>query len=302
MPTLGPLLSNIQQEVLRGRGFALIRGLPVDGWSRLETLVAYWGIGLHWGKLRRQNEKAHLIGHVKDVGVDSKHDNPATRIYLTSVAQPWHVDGVDVVGLLCLKTAKSGGKSELASSVTIHNELLKRDPKIIETLAATWYMDRKNEVPAGKENYYVLPIVNWHKGYLSISFNDTYYQLAAAAGRNPGVPPLTEAQLAALQAFREVADAVKLDFWLQPGDLQVVHNHTQVHNRSAYEDHDDFDQRRHLLRLWVAPSAADGAHPLPPPFAELYHSTEPGSRGGIYIDGYQETIPLEAEVGNKLAT
>lgn len=50
------------------------------------------------GKLRRQNEKAHLIGHVKDVGVDSKHENPATRIYLTSVAQPWHVDGVDVVG------------------------------------------------------------------------------------------------------------------------------------------------------------------------------------------------------------
>lgn len=50
------------------------------------------------GKLRRQNEKAHLIGHVKDVGVDSKHSNPATRIYLTSVAQPWHVDGVDMVG------------------------------------------------------------------------------------------------------------------------------------------------------------------------------------------------------------
>jgi hypothetical protein len=29
--------------------------------------------------------------------------------------------------------------------------------------AGTWYMDRKNEVPAGKENYYVLPIVNWHE-------------------------------------------------------------------------------------------------------------------------------------------
>jgi hypothetical protein len=76
------------------------------------------------------------------------------------------------------------------------------------------------------------------QGYLSISFNDTYYQLAATPGRNTGVPPLTPAQQAALQAFREVADQVKLDFWLQPGDLQVVHNQTQVHNRSAYEDHD----------------------------------------------------------------
>jgi hypothetical protein len=39
-------------------------------------------------------------------------------------------------GLLCLKTAKSGGKSSLASSVTIHNELLKRDPNIIKTLVS----------------------------------------------------------------------------------------------------------------------------------------------------------------------
>jgi hypothetical protein len=37
---------------------------------------------------------------------------------------------------------------------------------------------------------------------------------------------------------REVADSVALDFWLQPGDLQLVHNHTQVHNRSAYEDYE----------------------------------------------------------------
>ena len=64
----------------------------------------------------------------------------------------------------------------------------------------------------------------------------------------------------------------------------------------------DVDLRRHLLRLWVAPSEEDGAYPLAPAFAELYHSTEPGNRGGIYIEGYTETIPLEAELGNKLAT
>ncbi|WIA22176.1 hypothetical protein OEZ85_004510 [Tetradesmus obliquus] len=302
LETLGPILKEVQQEVLRGRGFALLRGLPVERWSRQQTLIAYWGIGLHWGNLRRQNEKAHLIGHVKDVGVDSKHQNPTTRIYLTSVAQPWHVDGTDVVGLLCLKTAKAGGKSSLASSVTIHNELLKRDAEIVKTLAGTWYMDRKNEVPEGKLPYYVLPVVHYHQGYLATSFNDTYYQLAATPGRHPGVPPLTDAQVKALAAYREVADSVALDFWLQPGDLQLVHNHTQVHNRSAYEDYEDVDQRRHLLRLWIAPSAEDGAFPLHDSFAELWHSTQPGNRGGIYIEGYTETIPLEAEVGNKLAT
>lgn len=67
---------------------------------------------------------------------------------------------------------------------------------------------------------------------------DTYYQLAEMPGRNPGVPPLSDAQRKALEAFREVADSVALDFWLKPGDLQLVHNHTMVHNRSKYEDYD----------------------------------------------------------------
>lgn len=48
LPTLGPLLHSLQQEVLRGRGFALLRGLPVEEWSRTEAVVAWWGIGLHW--------------------------------------------------------------------------------------------------------------------------------------------------------------------------------------------------------------------------------------------------------------
>lgn len=99
----------------------------------------------------------------------------------------------------------------------------------------------------------VLLVRPFAQGYLSISFNDTYYQLAATPGRNPGVPPLTEAQLSALQAFREVADSVKLDFWLQPGDLQVVHNQTQVHNRSAYEDH---DVSYHMGSLCTGPGVA----------------------------------------------
>jgi hypothetical protein len=84
------------------------------------------------------------------------------------------------------------------------------------------------------------------QGYLATSFNDTYYQLAASPGRNPGVPPLTQAQLKALEAYREVADSVALDFWLKPGDLQLVHNHTQVHNRSSYEDYEVSG----LLKAW----------------------------------------------------
>lgn len=64
LPSLGPLLHEVQQEVLRGRGFALIKGLPVQRWSRLTTVVALLAIGLHWGRPVRQNQRAHLVGHV----------------------------------------------------------------------------------------------------------------------------------------------------------------------------------------------------------------------------------------------
>ena len=48
LPTLGPLLRDVGREVHTGRGFALLRRLPVERWSREEVLVAYWGMALHW--------------------------------------------------------------------------------------------------------------------------------------------------------------------------------------------------------------------------------------------------------------
>mmetsp|Transcript_8941 Transcript_8941/g.27124 ORF Transcript_8941/g.27124 Transcript_8941/m.27124 type:complete len:356 (-) Transcript_8941:65-1132(-) len=98
LPSLGVLLGRVQSDVVHGRGFALLRGLPVERWSRLTSVLTAYGIGLHWGSLRPQNKHAHLVGHVKDTGVDPLHKNPDTRIYLTRAAQPWHVDSVDLVG------------------------------------------------------------------------------------------------------------------------------------------------------------------------------------------------------------
>lgn len=62
LPSLAPILASVAHEVNQGRGFALMKGFPVQRWSRLETILAYWGIGLHWGKARPQNKKAHIIG------------------------------------------------------------------------------------------------------------------------------------------------------------------------------------------------------------------------------------------------
>ncbi|GAX78226.1 hypothetical protein CEUSTIGMA_g5668.t1 [Chlamydomonas eustigma] len=293
LPTLGPLLDQVLNEVLEGRGFALIKGFPVERWTRLQIVVAYYGIGLHWGKLRRQNKKAHLIGHVKDIGIDPDYKDPSTRVYLTRAAQPYHVDSSDVVGLMCLKTAKEGGMSSWASSFAVYNEMLHTHPHLAKMLAEPiWYLDRKGEVPVGKQPHFMVPIVNIHQGYLSIYLNDGYYQLAQ---RHADVPRMSQDQEEALKVFIQLLSSEKfrVDYWLQPGDLQILNNHCCIHTRTAFIDFEEPGLKRHLLRLWAAPKKG---WLLPDCFAEPYGgSTVIGDRGGIQIQGFTDCIPLEAE-------
>ncbi|KIZ03879.1 hypothetical protein MNEG_4075 [Monoraphidium neglectum] len=297
LPTLGVLLLDVIEDVKRGRGFALLRGVPVHRWTRVQSLVAYWGIGLYWGKTQPQNQKSHLIGHVKEVGIDPDNAKGTTRVYMTRREQPWHVDTSDLVSLLFLKTAKSGGHSGWASSATVYNEILRTRPDLVPVLAGTWYLDRKKEVPPGKKPYFIQPIINWHDGHLSIQYADGYYQLPPKL--YPGeVPPLTPQQEEAIRVFNEIADRpdIHIQMALQPGDLQIIQNFTILHNRSQYEDHEHPDDKRHLLRMWLSPE--DG-RPLPEHFAELWGNIEPGKRGGVgyKFDPKDGVFPLEAEVG-----
>jgi hypothetical protein len=144
LPTLGPFLRRVLAELLEGRGFVLLRGLPVERWSREEQAIAYLGLGAWLGRVRSQNAKGHLLGHVKDLGLDIR--NPNVRYYQTNRALEYHTDSVDVVGLLCLQTAKAGGASYLASSMTVFNEILRRRPQLIPTRAQVEVMDLIDEL------------------------------------------------------------------------------------------------------------------------------------------------------------
>jgi hypothetical protein len=109
------------------------------------------------------------------------------------------------------------------------------------------------------------------------------------------VPRLTPAHLEAIRVFNDLAasDELRMDAVLEPGDIQLLNNYTMQHSRSGFVDHEDPARRRHLLRLWVAPS--DG-RPLPPAYAELLGgSVEVGNRGGIVCEGTKLNVPLEAE-------
>jgi len=288
LPRLGRRLRNLLREVLNGRGFLLIKALPVKRWTRREAALAFVGIGIHLGRLRMQNAAGHLLGHVKDLGRSS--DDPNARIYQTNERQTFHTDSCDVVGLLCLQPAKSGGLSSLVSSTTIFNEMRRRRPDLLRVLLEPIETDRRGEVPEGGRPYFSIPVFNWYQGLVSAIYQRQYIE---SARRFDGVPPLSSLQIEALNLFDTLANDPELNLTmeLQPGDIQLVHNHTILHDRTAFEDHAEPERKRHLLRLWVAPP---NARPLPEIFTERFGSVTPGDRGGIAVKGARTTIPFDA--------
>jgi hypothetical protein len=289
LPTLGPRLRRILPEVLDGRGFVLLRGLPVNRWGAQQSALAFLGLGLHLGNLRSQDARGRLLGHVRDQGLSSK--DPNVRIYQTRERQNYHTDSCDVVGLLCLQPARSGGLSSLVTTVTIFNELRRRRPDLARVLFDPIETDRRGEALPGQRPFFRMPVFNYHAGLLSAIYHRPYIE---SARRFADVPPLTWEQTEALDAFDALANDPALHFFMEfrAGDVQLVHNHTLLHDRTAFEDWPETERKRHLLRLWLAPTEA---RPLPAVFAERYGSVVPGERGGIHLPGVALTIPWQAD-------
>ena len=287
LPILALRLKRILHEVLNGRGFVLLRRLPVERWTRRQAAIAFLIIGAHLGNLRMQNAEGHLLGHVRDLGRSS--DDPNTRIYQTRERQTHHTDSCDVVGLLCLQAAKSGGLSSLVSSTTIFNEMRRRRPDLLKVLMEPIETDRRGEVPAGSKPFFNIPVFNYYDGLVSAIYQRQYIE---SARRFDGVAPLTLIQIEALNLFDELANDSQLNLMmeLQPGDIQFVHNHTILHDRTAFDDYPEPERKRHLLRLWVAPP---NARSLPAVYAERFGSVTPGDRGGVVVPRSKPTIPLE---------
>jgi hypothetical protein len=287
LPQLTPMLEGLRDEVLNGRGFVLIRGLPVEGKPITDSAAAYWAIGTRFGNPRSQNAMGHLLGHVRDLGLATT--DPNVRTYQTTERQHFHTDSCDIVALLCLKTARQGGLSSIVSSMAIYNELAKRRPDLLDRLCRPFATDRRGEVPVGEKPYFDMPVYNEHAGYVSAIYSGTYIR---SAQRFPDVPRFSAHDREALEMFDDLANdkELRLDMELRPGDMQFLHNHTCLHDRTAFVDWPEPERKRHLLRLWLA---APGARPLPPIYAPRYGSTTVGDRGGIICEKTRLHAPLE---------
>ena len=289
--TLSAFASRIRElrhELIYGRGFVVLRGLPVHEWDRESSARAYYGIGCHLGVPVSQNAQGHLLGHVYDLGLDPM--DPVNRVYQTNYRQLFHTDSTDIVGLLCLQPARSGGQSSICSSSTIYYEIAERRPDLLRVLCRRFHIDRKGETPEGEDETYEMAVFYPAEERVICIYARDFIN---AAQRHPYIPPLTTEQIEALSLVDELAssDDLRLDIDFLPGDIQFLHNHQILHARTSYEDWPEPERRRHLLRLWL--SVADGRS-LPADFEARYGKIEPGQpRCGIRVPGATLQAPLE---------
>jgi len=236
-------------ELDRGRGFLLLRGLPVERWGDELSSLAYLGLGLHLGTLSSQNAAGDLLGHVRDTGADP--DDPAVRLYKTRRAQPFHTDGADVIGLLCLRTARRGGASHIVSSISVFREIQARRPELAPLLFDPFHFDRNEEQREGEAPTFQLPICHWDGERLRTFYIGWYIR---DAQRHASVPRLEPAQRELLDLIDALAadPELRLDMDFRPGDVQLLKNSSILHGRAEYEDWDEPERKRHLLRLWVS--------------------------------------------------
>lgn len=291
LPGLSKTLARIQDELQNGLGFCMIRGIPVERYDIRQAAIAYFGIGAHLGEAVSQNARGHALGHVCNLGFDPTL--PTARGYQSANKLNFHTDPTDLVGLMCLRKAKSGGLSSIVSAGTVFNEMLKKRPDLVKILTETLYRDRRGEIPEGREPWYRLPVFNFRDGRLLTNYVRSTIEKAQ---RFDTVPRLTEIQREAFGLIESItADPdLYLDMAFEPGDIQILNNHYILHSRTAYEDYPEPERRRHLLRLWLATEAGP---PLPEPYYEFMDKTASGRPNGYHMAGVELSAPLTVEDG-----
>ena len=270
------VLADAARELEDGCGVRVIRGLPMQEYSVEDCRLLAWAIGTHLGVARPQGKASQLISDVRDAG--GTYRGGGGRGYNTNAELDFHTDGSDVVGLFCLKTARSGGLSRLASSVAIHNALLATRPELVEALYGLFPHSRQQEEAADEPPAYLAPVYGMAAGHFASRYIRNHIRSTQAM---EGQPRLSALQHAALDAIQDLASTPEFCFsmWLEPGDLQLLNNHVVIHSRTHYEDFEAPEQKRHLLRLWLA---VPGGRPLTEGLLAAYKSVAPGTvRGGF---------------------
>lgn len=291
LPSLGPRLRAMVAGLENGPGLALIRGVPLDRCDETQARLIAWGLSLHMGVLSPQDARGQLIGDVRAVSQAGGVRGNATADEIN-----YHVDPCDVVGLLCRRAARTGGESRVVSARAIYDHMVKTRPDLAAALCKPVAFHRLGASQA-EPNWYDCPIFADDDGV----FTTHYYRARILkADQDRAAPNLTSTQREAVDLVQTLAadQRFSLSMALEPGDLQLLCNHTVYHARTAYEDAEAEDAKRHMFRLWLS---TPGSRPLPAAFGGLFGDLRAGAvRGGVRAwSGDQAVLDYQARLATE---
>ncbi|CAA7269759.1 unnamed protein product [Cyclocybe aegerita] len=282
LPTLGPILKDLSHELHTGRGFFVVKTIPVDAYTREENTIIYAGVSSYVGPLRgvQDLDGVSVVGHIKDL----TQTHPLKSIGFpawTTDKQVFHTDAGDIISLYVLETAEEGGVSRIGSSWRVYNELAETRPDLIKTLAEPWPLDGFG----GKPAYTTRPLLFHVDNKIIIQYARRLFTSFPSMPRSEGIPPITEAQAEALDAIHFLAEKHALGLSFEKGDIQYINNLSVFHARDAFRDTPE--HKRHLLRLWLRDEEKAWKLPseLEPQWKKIYYSSTPDT----------EYFPLEPE-------
>lgn len=275
-----PLLSQVfaagREQLENGVGMQHYRGIDTSRYTKGELRLLYWAFGLHLGTPLSQSMQGDVLGDVRNRNTDL--DGPKGRGYTSNRKLGCHTDSCDVVALFVLRTAKEGGASKLASSVAVHNEILRTRPDLLQVLYQPFFWSWQGQESEGALPYYPQPIFTLHNGKFSCRYVRTHI---ISAQRYEEVPRLSALQLEALDLLDALSQSDRFSHTMmfEPGDMQLLNNHVTLHARTEFQDYEEPDRKRHLLRMWLAvPNSRD----LNPQLGYIYRNLDGGTvRGGF---------------------
>ncbi len=276
LPTVSARLAAARDVLEEGTGIYQFRGFDVEGFSKDDLRLIYWGIGKHMGTAVSQSADGDLLGDVRNVGVDIH--SPQGRGYKSNQKLSFHTDSCDVVGLFVMRVAKEGGLSLVASSVAIHNEIARKRPDLLEVLYQPFAWSWQTQEPKGGKPWYFQPIFSMRDNKISCRYIRGHIRNGQLF---PDAPRLTEKQIEAMDYYDSLSASADfhLTFMFKPGDVQFVNNHVCLHSRTSFEDWPEPDRYRHLLRMWMS---VPNSRPLAEGMGTIYQDRSRGAvRGGF---------------------
>lgn len=256
---IAELAAEIYDDLRNKRGALVVSQLPQSRFSPDDYERAYWGLGMHLGKPVIQNYLGDLLTRVEKEENDGKPRDTRTkgRGYRNADEAGYHTDTNEVVGLMCVERAETGGQSVISSALSIHNDFLHHHPELLDALYEGYYQAiGQDEVMTQEKS----PVFGYVDGHLSVYCQFRAMKLAA---QNRG-EELSPELLAAVDYFYERAKANEAEFLLEPGEMLLWNNRTQLHGRRSFENSPE--RKRLLLRLWLEP---DNPIRIPDNFAEF---------------------------------